>query len=96
VHITFSEFMVAADVVKMRVTGHAKEFALSHELYMTAQTEMAESRIKKQITITSAHMPHIAAKKGLDPRFVNECYVITHTDGFIPVFGFYHLNSFTM
>src|SRR5437868_5734287 len=84
-HATLREFMVAADMVEMRVAGDAGEIALAHQRHVAFQAEMAKTGVEQQIAITAAHMPHVAAEEWLYPRLVDERDVVAHADGFVPV-----------
>ena len=84
-HAQCAEFMVAADVVEMGVARNAGERALGDQRHMGAQAEMAEARIEQQVAVAPAHMPHVAAVEGLDPRFVDQRHAIGEADRLVPL-----------
>lgn len=79
--------MMAADVVEMRVAGDAGQRPLRHQRHVGPEREMPEARVKQQIAVAPAHMPHVAAVEGLDPRLVNECDAVAHAEGLVPFGG---------
>ncbi len=84
-HAAVRKFVMAADMVEMRVAGHANELSLRHQRDVAPQAEMAEAGVEQKIAIAAAHMPDVAAEERLDPWLVDQRHAIAHTDGFIPV-----------
>ncbi len=63
------EFVVAADMVEMRVAGDGNQFALGDQRHPLAQRHDAHAAIDQHVSVAAPHMPDIAAVELLDKGF---------------------------
>ena len=62
------ELVKAAHVVEMTVRGNGQERPVEQAVHGRAQGTDAQSRIDQEVAIPSAHVPDVAAQKGIGVR----------------------------
>ncbi len=86
VHAAVGEFVMAADMVEMRVAGDADELSLASPAARGAcRLKWPRPGVEQEVAVAAAHMPDVAAEERLDPRLVDQRHAVAHADGLVPV-----------
>lgn len=84
-HRAALEFVVAADMVEMRVARHRDQVALRDERHPFTQRDDAHAAIDQHVAVAPADMPDIAAIEFLDIGLGNSGHVVVEATNAVPI-----------
>lgn len=84
---TLGEFVMAGDVIEMRVAGHRHQRLLGDQGNVAAQADHAPAGIDQQIALPATQVPDVAAVEFLDVGLVDPGHAIRQGADAKPVRG---------
>jgi hypothetical protein len=83
-HQPLGEFVMAADMVEMRVAGDRETALFGHQRHMAAQADHPHPGIDQHVAVAAPHVPDVAAVEFLDERFADIGHVVADPACLIP------------